>query len=88
MFPTCLSEISIVVGLALLLLVAENDIGVVGGVFAVAAYRMIPAVRGILNGWNTLQNASYSIDVVMEGLKEDEIPVGDKDGSFTFNHII
>ena len=88
MFPTCLSEISIVVGLALLLLVAENDIGVVGGVFAVAAYRMIPAVRGILNGWNTLQNASYSIDVVMEGLKEDEIPMSDKDGSFTFNHII
>ena len=88
MFPTCLSEISIVVGLALLLLVAENDIGVVGGVFAVAAYRMIPAVRGILNGWNTLQNASYSIDVVMEGLKEDEIPVNDKDGAFVFNQSI
>lgn len=88
MLPSCLSEISIVVGLALLLLVAENDLGVVGGVFAVAAYRMIPAVRSILNGWNTLQNASYSIGVVMEGLKEDDIPAEDKEGCFTFHEAI
>lgn len=88
MFPACLSEISIVVGLALLLLVGEGNLGVVGGVFAVAAYRMIPAVRGILNGWNTFQNASYSIDVVMEGIKEDEMPVEDIGDEFTFNHAI
>ena len=88
LFPTCLSEVSIVVGLALLLLVAENDIGVVGGVFAIAAYRMIPAVRGILNGWNTLQNASYSIEVVTEGLREDEIPTKDNEVVFTFNQSL
>ena len=58
MFPACLSEVSIVVGLALLLLVGEGNLGVVGGVFAVAAYRMIPAVRSILNGWNTMLTAS------------------------------
>lgn len=88
LFPACLSEVSIVVGLALLLLVGEGNIGVIGGVFAVAAYRMIPAVRGILNGWNTLQNASYSIDVVLEGMKEDDIPEEETDGSFTFNRSI
>lgn len=88
MFPTCLSEVSIVVGLALLLLVGEGNLGVVGGVFAVAAYRMIPAVRGILNGWNALQNASYSIDVVMEGLQEDDIPQDEPEGSFTFTRSI
>lgn len=88
MFPTCLSEVSIVVGLALLLLVAENDLGVVGGVFAVAAYRMIPAVRSILNGWNTLQNASYSIDVVMDGLKEDSILAEGKEEPFTFQRTM
>ena len=88
MFPTCLSEVSIVVGLALLLLVAEGNLGVIGGVFAVAAYRMIPAVRSILNGWNTFQNASYSIDVVMEGLKEDDIPEEESKGEFTFNKEI
>lgn len=88
MFPSCLSEVSIVVGLALLLLVAQNDLGVVGGVFAVAAYRMIPAVRSILNGWNTLQNASYSIDVVMNGLKEDLTSAEDSNGVFTFQNCI
>lgn len=88
MFPTCLSEVSIVVGLALLLLVAEGNLGVIGGVFAVAAYRMIPAVRSILNGWNTFQNASYSIDVVIEGLKEDGIPEEDGNGVFTFSDAI
>ena len=88
MFPTCLSEVSIVVGLALLLLVGEGNLGVVGGVFAIAAYRMIPAVRGILNGWNTLQNASYSIDVVVDGIKEDDVPVEESEGSFTFTNAI
>ena len=88
MFPTCLSEVSIVVGLALLLLVGEGNLGVVGGVFAIAAYRMIPAVRGILNGWNTLQNASYSIDVVVDGIKEDDVPVEESECSFTFTNAI
>lgn len=88
MFPTCLSEVSIVVGLMLLLLVGEGNLGVVGGVFAVAAYRMIPAVRSILNGWNTLQNASYSIDVVMEGMKEDDIPKEDSEAPFSFIQAI
>ena len=88
MFPSCLSEISIVVGLALLLLVGDGNLGVVGGVFAVAAYRMIPAVRGILNGWNTFQNASYSIDVVMDGLKGDNSLNVSTDEAFTFTKDI
>lgn len=88
MLPTCLSEVSIVVGLALLLLVGEGNLGVVGGVFAVAAYRLIPAVRGILNGWNTLQNASYSIDTVIDGMKEDDIPEEESEGVFTFSRSI
>ena len=88
LFPACLSDVSIVVGLALLLLVAKNDLGVVGGVFAIAAYRMIPAVKGILNGWNTLQNASYSVNIVIEGMKEDGIPQEELNDCFTFNHTI
>ena len=88
MFPACLSEISIVVGLAMLLLVGEGNLGVVGGVFAVAAYRMIPAVRGILNGWNTFQNASYSINVVMDGIKEDDVVKEEAEGIFTFGQAI
>lgn len=88
MFPACLSEISIIIGLVLLLLVAENNLGVVSGVFAIAAYRMIPAVRGILNGWNSLQNASYSIDIIAKGLKKDDINMEVDEKPFTFHHSI
>lgn len=86
LLPACLSEVAIVVGLALLLLVGEGNLGVMGGVFAVAAYRMIPAVRSILNGWNTLQNAAYSIDVVLDGVGEDGDAGArdDKGDDFTF----
>lgn len=86
--PACLSEISIVVGLAMLLLVSNGNLGIVGGVFAVAAYRMIPAVKNILNGWNTFQNASYSIDVVLDGIKVDEVKDTETQETFTFNHTI
>lgn len=88
MLPACLSEVSIVIGLALLFLVVDDNLGVVGGVFAIAAYRMIPAVRSILNGWNAFQNASYSIDIVMEGIKEDNISKEETEGNFTFAESI
>lgn len=90
LLPACLSEVAIVVGLALLLLVGEGNLGVMGGVFAVAAYRMIPAVRSILNGWNTLQNAAYSIDVVLDGVGEDGDAGArdDKGDDFTFSNGI
>lgn len=93
LLPSCLSEVAIVIGLALLLLAGDGNLGVVSGVFAVAAYRMIPAVRGILNGWNTLQNASYSIDVVVDGVNDGQMADGDGYGDgegedFTFNRSL
>ena len=68
LFPSFLSEIAIVGGLALLIGTGSGDLGLVSGVFAVAAFRLIPAVRGILNSWVTLQNASHTIAVVEEGI--------------------
>lgn len=95
LLPSCLSEVAIVIGLALLLLAGDGNLGVVSGVFAVAAYRMIPAVRGILNGWNTLQNASYSIDVVVDGVSDSDgrwqmVMTDDEDDGedFTFNRSL
>lgn len=88
LLPTCMSEVSIVVGLALLLMVGDGNLGIVGGVFAIAAYRMIPAVRAILNGWNTFQNTSYSIDIVADGV-EDKVEEPDESPmDFEFIHSI
>ena len=68
LFPFFLSEVAVVAGLALLIGTGSGDLGLVSGVFAVAAFRLIPAVRAVLNSWVTLQNASHTITVVKEGI--------------------
>lgn len=70
LFPSFLSEMAVVAGLALLIGTGGGDLGLMSGVFAVAAFRMIPAVRSILNSWVTLQNASHTIAVVEEGISD------------------
>ena len=68
LFPSFLPEVAVVGGLALLIGTGSGDLGLVSGVFAVAAFRLIPAVRAVLNSWVTLQNASHTITVVKEGI--------------------
>ena len=70
LFPSFLSEVAVVAGLALLIGTGSGDLGLVSGVFAVAAFRLIPAVRAVLNSWVTLQNASHTITVVKEGISD------------------
>lgn len=78
LFPSFLSEVAIVAGLALLIGTGTGDLGLMSGVFAVAAFRLIPAVRGILNSWVMLQNAAHTVTVVEEGIARlsqgDEVP--------------
>ncbi|MEG1564840.1 MAG: ABC transporter ATP-binding protein [Bacteroides sp.] len=88
LFPSCLSEVSIVVGLALLIGLGGGDLRVISGVFAIAAYRMIPSVRGILNNWSTLQNASHSIRTVVEGVRAPEMIADGKESVLPFHHSI
>jgi len=71
LFPSFLSEVAVVVGLALLIGTGSGDLGLVSGIFAVAAFRLIPAVRNLLNSWVTLQNASHTIAVVEEGINNE-----------------
>ncbi|MCH5329918.1 MAG: ABC transporter ATP-binding protein [Alistipes sp.] len=83
--PLFLSDLAVVAGLTLLVCFGDGDLSVIGGVFAIATFRIIPAVKGILNSWATLQNASFAIDVVEKGLRaEEEIAVIDSQAAFTF----
>lgn len=68
MWPMLLSEGAIVLGIGLLLATGEGDLRVMSGIFAVAAYKMIPSARSLLNGWNTIQNSSHAVQTVEEGL--------------------
>lgn len=88
LFPTFLSEVAIVAGLALLIGTGNGDLGLMSGVFAVAAFRLIPAVRSILNSWVTLQNASHTITVVEEGITDEPQPPAEDEPPFTYKHSL
>lgn len=88
LFPQFLSEAAIVVGIGLLIGVGQGDIGVVSGVFAVAAFRLIPAMRSMLNSWAMFQNASHSMRVVADGLKETEETCAKDEPPFSFSEGI
>lgn len=93
LFPTFLSEVAIVAGLALLIGTGNGDLGLVSGVFAVAAFRLIPAVRSVLNSWVILQNASHTITVVEEGITDklqQDVPQQKVQGEspLTFRHTL
>lgn len=68
LFPLFLSEMAVILGLVLLTVSGQAELGLSGGVFAIAAFRMIPAVRAILNAYATLQNSSKTVEIVAEGL--------------------
>ena len=89
LFPQFLSEAAIVAGIALLVGAGRGDVGIMSGVFAVAAFRLIPAMRGILNSWATLQNASHSIAVVADGIADTASgQASDTPVPFTFEHSL
>lgn len=66
--PLFLSELSVVIGLGLLVASGDGDVKMVVGVFAVAAFRLLPALRTLLAGWTQVQNAAYCLDTIEEGL--------------------
>lgn len=68
--PLFLSELSVVLGLTILVTLGSGDVKMLVGVFAVAAFRLLPAMRTLLSGWTQIQNVLYSLDVIEEGLKD------------------
>lgn len=69
--PQFLSEFSAVAGLALMAMLSSGEVRVVVGVFAVAALRLLPAMRSVMTGWTQVRNASCCLDVLEEGLEEN-----------------
>ena len=87
-FPLFLSELSVVVGLVILVTLGTGDVKVMVGLFAVASFRLLPAFRAILSGWTQIQNALCSLNVIEDGLK-DYIPFDATDSrSVTFDKCV
>ena len=71
--PLFLSELSVVLGLTVLVALGSGDVKVLVGIFAVAAFRLLPALRAILSGWTQIQNTLCCLDVIEEGLKDSDV---------------
>jgi ABC-type multidrug transport system fused ATPase/permease subunit len=85
-FPLFLSELSVIIGLTLLVVFSTGDVKMLIGVFAVAAFRLLPAMKGILSGWTQIQNVSTCLDTIEDGLKDDvpEDTVSENDKPIAF----
>ncbi|MBR5857058.1 MAG: ABC transporter ATP-binding protein [Bacteroidales bacterium] len=70
--PLFLGELAVVLGLGLLVVTRSGDISLVVGVFAVASFRLLPALRGIMTGFAHIENASYSLDIIEKAIGTEQ----------------
>lgn len=70
LLPAMVTELGLAVGIALLaalsLSLHYDNSQLIFGVFAVAALRLMPAVRALLSAWTTLRYNRYTIEVLDE----------------------
>lgn len=83
--PLMLSELSVAVGLSLLVAFSRGNVDILLGTFAVAAFRLLPALRTILASWTQVQNSICCLDTIEEGLRDSkaDIPAVARPVSFT-----
>lgn len=70
--PLFLTELSVIIALALLVAFGDGDVKLLVGIFAVASFRLLPALRGLLSGWTQIQNNISCLDIIERGLEDEE----------------
>lgn len=74
--PQLFTEVGLAIGLATLVILSlgysSEHMALVFGIFAVAAIRLIPSIRGIMSSWSTIRYNLYTIDT-MSDAKADNI---------------
>ena len=68
--PLCLSELSVVIGLTLLALSGTGNVKAVQGIFAVGAFRLLPALRESLSAWTQIQNSVFCLRIIKAGMED------------------
>lgn len=68
--PQMFTEVGLAVGLATLVVLSlcygGDNIGIIFGIFAVAAIRLVPSIRGIMSSWSTIRYNLYTIDTMAD----------------------
>lgn len=82
--PLFLSELSVILGLTLLVVFGSGDVKVLIGIFAVGAFRLLPALRAILSGWTQIQNVSGYLKTIEDGIKDTDDKETDTSEEITF----
>lgn len=86
--PLFLSELSAVTGLTLLAASGKGDVKMLIGVFAVAVFRLLPAMRTILSGWTQIRNAACCLDILEQGLENTPAVMQDEGTELVFEKEI
>lgn len=69
MLPQAFIEVGLVAGMAIVVLLSaggDQNMGLMFGIFAVAAIRLIPAIRNIMSLWSSLRYNRYTIDELLD----------------------
>jgi ABC-type multidrug transport system fused ATPase/permease subunit len=93
LLPSMFTELGLSVGLVVLILfyigTERVEVKLMFGIFAIAALRLMPSVRGILSAWTSLRYNRYTIDVLQDAVAvtADAEPVVTTE-RLSFNHEI
>jgi len=68
--PLCLSELSVVIGLTQLALSGTGNVKALVGIFAVGAFRLLPALRESLSAWTQIQNSVFCLRIIKAGMED------------------
>ena len=68
MFPRFLSELAVIIGMVIMVLLGGDNARMLVGIFAVSAFRLMPALRYLLAGYTQIQNALPSLEIIEQGV--------------------
>ena len=68
MFPRFLSELAVIIGMVIMVLLGGENARMLVGIFAVSAFRLMPALRYLLAGYTQIQNALPSLEIIEQGV--------------------
>ncbi len=87
--PQTFTEVGLAAGMALLVALSvglgSGDMKILFGIFAVAAFRLMPSIRSIMSAWTSLRYNRYTIDIIRDAQIDDRASTAGNNGSERFD---
>ena len=92
MLPQIFTEVGVAVGLAALVVLSLGQSGentsIMFGIFAVAAMRLVPSIRGIMSSWSSIRYNLYTIDTMSDATECEYTSLAHEVERLNFNYNI